>query len=284
VAAEVALDKLLKDPEPAVRKASRRARELRRRRAHESVRLVTLGGFAVERDGRRIPDSAFGRQKARTLLAVMACARGAVHREELIEILWPSLAKGRGLAALHSTLYALRRALEPHLSAGEASSRIVAAGVTYRLVLGEGDSWDVEEFLRLASEALAAERDGLRRLLDAEARYTGALLPEWAFAPWTEPLRTQLEELHRGVLVRVAEASAEAGRPAEAISRYRLLLAMEPEREGWHRALMRIYAAAGERALALRQYDACRTLLRERLGIEPSRETRELHTHLLREG
>jgi DNA-binding SARP family transcriptional activator len=47
---------------------------------------------------------------------------------------------------------------------------------------------------------------------------------------------------------------------------------------------MRIYAAAGERALALRQYDACRTLLRERLGIEPSRETRELHTHLLREG
>ncbi len=189
VAAEVAIDGLLKDPEPAVRKAARRAREARRKRAHESVRLITLGGFAVERDGRRIPDSAFGRQKARTLLALMACARGPVHREEVIETLWPELSKGRGLAALNSTLYALRRALEPHLSTGASSALIVAAGATYRLVLGERDSWDAAEFLRLGSEALMAEGEGsLRKLQEAEGRYAGALLPEWAFAPWTEPL------------------------------------------------------------------------------------------------
>ena len=77
---------------------------------------------------------------------------------------------------------------------------------------------------------------------------------------------------------------AVAGLGSVAISRYRLLLAREPEREGWHRALMRTYAAAGERALALRQFHACRTLLRERLGVAPSRETRELHTRILREG
>jgi DNA-binding SARP family transcriptional activator len=47
---------------------------------------------------------------------------------------------------------------------------------------------------------------------------------------------------------------------------------------------MRLYADAGERALALRQFHACRTLLRERLGVAPSRETRELHTAILREG
>ena len=41
---------------------------------------------------------------------------------------------------------------------------------------------------------------------------------------------------------------------------------------------------AGERALALRQFHACRTLLRERLGVAPSRETRDLHTRILREG
>ena len=47
---------------------------------------------------------------------------------------------------------------------------------------------------------------------------------------------------------------------------------------------MRTYAAAGERALALRQFHACRELLRERLGVAPSRETRDLHTRILREG
>jgi DNA-binding SARP family transcriptional activator len=86
------------------------------------------------------------------------------------------------------------------------------------------------------------------------------------------------------VRVGAAEALAAAGRADEAISRYRLLLAMEPEREGWHRALMRVYAGAGERGLALRQFEACRRALREGLGVEPSRETRDLHAELLRDG
>jgi DNA-binding SARP family transcriptional activator len=202
-----------------------------------------------------------------------------------VAALWPDLPERRGIAALHSTLYALRRVLEPHLSARDASALVVSEGPTYRLVLGELAGWDAEEFLRAAAAGLSAPpEDALARLRDAEARYAGPLLPEWTFAPWTQPFRTELEETHRAVLVAVAERMAEGGRAGEAISRYRLLLALEPEREGWHRALMRIYADAGERALALRQFHACRTLLRERLGVEPSRETRELHTRILREG
>ena len=284
VAAEGALDRLVHDPDPDVRRAARSSREARRSRSQGAVRLLTLGGFGVLRDGRRIPDSSFGRAKARVLLAVLACARGAVHREALIDTLWPSLPERRGLAALHSTLYALRRALEPELSAGEGSSLVVAEGATYRLVLGRRDSWDALDFLRLAGEGLAGDGAGLPKLLEGEAAYSGPLLPGWAFAPWTEPLRTELDEAHCAVLMRIAEELALAGRAAEAISRYRLLLALEPEREGWHRALMRVYAEAGERALALRQYDSCRRLLRERLGVEPSRETRDLHAGLLREG
>ena len=44
---------------------------------------------------------------------------------------------------------------------------------------------------------------------------------------------------------------------------------------------MRAYAQAGERPLALRQFHACRALLRGRLGVEPSQETRELYASLL---
>jgi hypothetical protein len=36
-----------------------------------------------------------------------------------------------------------------------------------------------------------------------------------------------------------------------------------------------------ERALALRQFHACRALLRRELGIEPSGETRQLYQELL---
>ncbi|MGH8059725.1 MAG: AfsR/SARP family transcriptional regulator [Candidatus Entotheonellia bacterium] len=56
------------------------------------------------------------------------------------------------------------------------------------------------------------------------------------------------------------------------------------EAEGALRAgdLMRAYAAAGNRAEALRTYEQCRTLLTEEVGINPSPETHGLYLHLLR--
>jgi DNA-binding SARP family transcriptional activator len=83
------------------------------------------------------------------------------------------------------------------------------------------------------------------------------------------------------VLETVAEELVAAGRPGAAIGRYERLLEFEPEREGWHRCLMRVYARSGERALALRQYHACRTLLRDSLGVDPSPETQRLYVSLL---
>jgi DNA-binding SARP family transcriptional activator len=44
---------------------------------------------------------------------------------------------------------------------------------------------------------------------------------------------------------------------------------------------MRAYDAAGDRALALRQFHRCRALIRQRLGVEPSPETRTLFASLL---
>ena len=41
------------------------------------------------------------------------------------------------------------------------------------------------------------------------------------------------------------------------------------------------YARAGERAFALRQYHACRKVLREELGVEASTETRDLYQEIL---
>ena len=45
---------------------------------------------------------------------------------------------------------------------------------------------------------------------------------------------------------------------------------------------MRAYSLAGERPLALRQFHACRAVLRRELGVEPGAETRELYGEILR--
>ena len=78
---------------------------------------------------------------------------------------------------------------------------------------------------------------------------------------------------------------AEMGRPGAAIERYRHLVELDGEREGWHRALMRAYAQAGERPLALRQFHACRATLRSRLGHRAQRrDARALLLAALRRG
>ena len=274
---EAAVAALLRDADPAVRTAAGRGPLPGR----PALRLVTLGRLAVWRGEDPVPDTAFDRQKARALLAALLCARGPVHRDALVGWLWPRLAPERGLAALHSTLYVLRRALEPGLARGAASSLVASEGPSYRLALRTDDEWDAARFLGLAAGAAAA--GDVEALLEAEAAHTGPFLPEWPGAEWAEPMRTEVEEAHRDVLQRLAERLAETGRPGAAIGRYRRLLALEPEREGWHRSLMLVYAQAGERALALRQYHACRAVLRGRLGIEPCRETRELYSALLRD-
>lgn len=263
----------LGDDGPSDREAPRRA----------PLRIATLGGFALWRDGVRMSDAEFPRQKARPLLAMLLCASAPVHRDMLVEALWPDLPADRGVAALTTTVYSLRRVLEPGLARGAPPSVLVTDGSTYRLVLGAEDDWDARRFLDLAASSVAAAPSDIDALLAAEAMYAGPFLPEWRYEDWTAPLRTELEEAFASVLARLAESLSAAGQPGASISRYRRLLAMEPEREGWHRALMRVYADAGERALALRQYQECRALLRNRLGVEPSRETRAIYAELLRE-
>ncbi len=58
----------------------------------------------------------------------------------------------------------------------------------------------------------------------------------------------------------------------------------EPFRETGYQLLMQAYAAAGNRAEALRAYERCRRLLAEELGADPSPETQALRLHLLANG
>ena len=280
------LDGLLRDRDPRVRAAARLARGRLDTRPRPALGLVTLGHFAVERDGVPIPDGALGRQKARALLGALLAARGAVHREALMEWLWADLPPERAAASLRVTLHELRRALAPELEANAPGSPLVGEGETIRLVLDERDRWDAATLLDLArpaEDAEAAEAQ-IARLRRAEALYAGPFLPEWPYDEWAIGFRAELEETYREVLEQLADALARAGRVAEAIRRYRRLVGLEPEREGWHRALMRCYAAAGERAQALRQYHACRTVLLREQGVPPGPETRALYAELLAVG
>ena len=280
------IDQLLRDSDPAVRDAARRSWTRVKSRPRAVLTMRAFGELRVERDGTLVPASAFVRQKARALLARLIAASGPVHREALCDDLWGDLAPDRAAAALRSTLHDLRRAIEPELEAGSAASAISTDGDTIRLAMGADDGLDVEDLLRLSRPADAGEGDAerLARLRDAVALHRGPFLAEWPYEEWALRRRDELEAAFDGALEELTRVAVGCGDGSEAVRHARRLVQREPEREGWHRLLMRAYVLDGDRSMALRQFHACRAVLRREQGIEPGPETRQLYAELLREG
>ena len=86
----------------------------------QGLRIRLLGPVAVERpDGSQVKGSLWRRAKVRGLLAYLALRPGQpVHRDELLQRLWPDLVRDAALHNLNTTIYGLRHSLEPGLEKG----------------------------------------------------------------------------------------------------------------------------------------------------------------------
>src|SRR5260370_18905584 len=74
-----------------------------------SARIYLLGRFGVEVDGQAIPASSWRKRRPIEVLAALALAPGRVlHREELIDRLWPDKDLEAGANNLHRALHDLR--------------------------------------------------------------------------------------------------------------------------------------------------------------------------------
>jgi DNA-binding SARP family transcriptional activator len=114
-------------------------------------------------------------------------------------------------------------------------------------------------------------------LEQAAALYCGELLEgidiqDLAFENWLRAERQRLHERACETLFRLLEQQATED-SERAIATARRLLSLDPLREATHRYLIRLYADNGERSLALKQYEACRDVLRAELGVESESET-----------
>jgi hypothetical protein len=55
---------------------------------------------------------------------------------------------------------------------------------------------------------------------------------------------------------------------------------LDPLREASHRLMMSAYAAAGEKGLAIKHYEACAMILKAELGVAPGEDLQELRRSL----
>ena len=159
------------------------------------MRVRLLGGFALAVDGRPVEEGTWRLRKARTLVKLLALAPGQrLHREQVIELLWPNRAPAAAANNLHQALHVARR----QLGGGSDRRRLRLEHDTLTLG-GETRPWiDVEAF---RSEGGAALRSGdARHARAALELYGGPLLPEDLYEAWTEPHRAELEALRERLL------------------------------------------------------------------------------------
>src|SRR5919202_5405441 len=81
--------------------------------APPEVRIQLLGGFRVAVGARAVPDAAWRLRTARSLVKVLALAPGhALHREQVVDLLWPDRGPEVPPSNLRHTIYVARRALQ----------------------------------------------------------------------------------------------------------------------------------------------------------------------------
>ncbi|MGQ0602887.1 MAG: ATP-binding protein, partial [Anaerolineales bacterium] len=243
------------------------------------IKVLLLGPPRVERAG--VPVE-FGTRKALALLAYLEVTRQPHSRESLTALLWPESDQTHARAALRSTLWALHKALGAEwLEVERETVSLSAASIPWL---------DVDVF----RERLAGTRKHghpadevcpacLTALDEAVTLYradfmTGFTLrdspgfDEWCFFQ-TEGLRREVAvALEKLVSGHSAQKEVE-----HAIGFARRRLALDPLHEPTHRDLMRLYAWAGQRAAALRQYAEVKQLLSDELGAPLQESTTQLY-------
>ena len=238
------------------------------------LRVRLLGPFEIE----GVESQRLGSRKARTLLKILALARGRpVAVDFLVECLWPE-----GMPAQPAAQVAV---LVSRLRAVLGTDRLVRSDTGYALV---ADWLDVEAVGQLGEEAARRLSTGSHVLARTAANAAlslvrGALLEDEPDAPWAEPDRAAAARLVSRVHHTAAEAALATAAWADAAELGRRALDDDPYDEVALRLTMAALASSGRPASALAAYAEFRTRLGEELGVDPSPETETLHTAILLE-
>jgi DNA-binding SARP family transcriptional activator len=176
-----------------------------------------------------------------------------LHREQVMDALWPDLGPDAAGANLRKAIHYARRAL--------GSEKSIASGEEVVFWPGGDLVVDADRFEAAARDAIAS---GDRAAAAAAAAvHTGELLPADRYAEWTLERRDRAGMLLLDVLAVAGD--------------WERVIELDRANEAAHRALIRSHLDAGNRQAAIRQFERLREVLRADMGVGPDEETVALY-------
>lgn len=243
-----------------------------------------LGPFQLSHP--QIGEITITKRKALALLTYLVIEVDHPHtRESLLGLLWPEHSTAAAQNNLRVTCSQLQKYLEK--AQADAQPYLISTRLDLQFNPLSRYKLDVTLFRNLIEACRTHAHPGqsqecaecAARLAQAVKLVRRPFLDDFsipgcpAFDDW---LFFQRERLHLQIttaLEQLADFHERTGNAEEAETYVRRLLEFDPLREHAHRQLMRLLADAGQRSAALAQYETCRRLLADELGVSPAPET-----------
>lgn len=242
------------------------------RPATSELKVSVLGALHIQ----GVDKHALGSRKARTLIKVLAVARGQpVPVPRLIDCLWPDRPPARPTQQISVLVSRLRSVL--------GQERIPRSDAGYQLLADWIDLDVANHLATAASRRLTAQNYASARLA-AEASLAlmrGELLADEPDSPWADEERAAIARLAVDVRRTAARAALAVGDYAAAREMAEAVVAVDAYDEGALQVLMAALAHAGQPGTALATFARTRKRLREDLGVDPSSATDAVHKAIL---
>lgn len=253
-----------------------------KRHTYQPFRIYLLGPLVVTRqDGTQVEGALWNRVKTRALMAYLVMQKGtAVSREQILDMLWPDLEYKAAMHNLNTTVYNLRRSLEPKLEKASQSRYLLYQNGCYRLA-GAKTHWvDVDVFengvRRARQEADAATAVPLYKT--ALSLYRGDYLFDLTDThSWVRDQQFRLQEIYLSALAELARLYEKLDKAEEAINTYQQILSIDCCQETSCRHLMSLFIKLGKRSEAIQVCQRLTQCLADELDILISDQTRALY-------
>jgi PAS domain S-box-containing protein len=250
----------------------------------QKLQIFTLGRFNLVFAGQQIPTAKWNRKQAVTVLKyLVAHLDRPVHREILMEFLWPDDDQRRTWNRLKVIIHSLRQELR---AAGLSEDVIETTNESYAL-RREAVWVDSSVFELSVAEGKALQYQeqwdsALHRYKHARHLYKGDYLEEDVYADWCMVQREQLREIFLSLLAGMADCYGELDHYSEAAQVCRTALVVDPGRESFYRALMEHLVRLDRADWAIAEYQKCQKFLKREFDMEPMPETEHLYRQILK--
>jgi DNA-binding SARP family transcriptional activator len=251
----------------------------------ESLHALTVNLFGRFRIGNA--QQAIGglqQRRAQELFSYLLLHRNRPYpRETLASLLWEDVDSSQARKYLRQALWHVQTALQSVMGA-DTKGLLTLDTEWVQLNSVEWLSLDVAHFEQ-AVDACQETRgvhlsDTQRNELEhAVQLYCGDLLEGW-YHDWCLFERERLQNCYLTALDKLVACCDAHGHVDRGLAYAERILRCDPAEEQAHYHMMHLYWIAGHRTKAMRQYQRCKSILLQELGIQPSERTKTLYDRI----